>query len=306
MVTDINKDLEEINDLGLLDRLLKDKTTNENIIWGTDAYCGLGVGFGRTDPITANLLIGPNAFVIRNRASKESDDQSDRTRQHAEVFTPFWIVNRMNNFADEVWFGYKNVFNTDGIPTMNIEFPEEKTWESYVDSDRLEITCGEAPFLVSRYDVESGDIIPVKQRIGILDRKLRVVNENADTEDAWLEWTIKAFQSTYGYEFQGDSLLIARINLLMTFKDYMLEKWHRVPTIEEFRKIVNIISWNIWQMDGLTGTIPYSAIQEDNEQLTFDLFADAEEVKEEKKPGCRIFDWHSNNSIEFSTLKRRY
>lgn len=67
----------------------------------------------------------------------------------------------------------------------------------------LEITCGEAPFLVSRYDVETGEAIPVPERIGLLDRKLRVVNENVQTEEEWLKWAFREFWATYGYEFQG-------------------------------------------------------------------------------------------------------
>jgi hypothetical protein len=39
----------------------------------------------------------------------------------------------------------------------------------------MEISCGEAPYLVSRYDTVSGNIISVDDRIGLLDRKLRVV-----------------------------------------------------------------------------------------------------------------------------------
>ncbi len=42
----------------------------------------------------------------------------------------------------------------------------------------------------------------------------------------------------------------------MTFVDYMDNKWHRPPEKEELREIANIISWNIWQMDGLKGTVP--------------------------------------------------
>ena len=49
------------------------------------------------------------------------------------------------------------------------------------------------------------DEIPINCRIGILDRKLRVVNENTDTEEDWMNWCIRAFQSVYGYEFQGDN-----------------------------------------------------------------------------------------------------
>lgn len=107
-----------------------------------------------------------------------------------------------------------------------IAFPKEKSWKRYIDSRRLEITCGEAPYLVSRYDVSTGDfIVPTKRRIGQLDRKLRVVNENTAAYDDWLKWTIRAFESYYGYEYQGNNLLIARINLLLTFTDYYKERW---------------------------------------------------------------------------------
>ena len=49
----------------------------------------------------------------------------------------------------------------------------------------------------------TGEAIPIKDRIGILDRKLRIINENTDNEGEWLKWTIRAFQSVYGYEYQG-------------------------------------------------------------------------------------------------------
>ena len=47
---------------------------------------------------------------------------------------------------------------------------------------RLEMTCGEAPYLVSLYDTTSGERIPTRQRIGLLDRKLRVVKSDSDNE----------------------------------------------------------------------------------------------------------------------------
>ncbi len=112
----------------------------------------------------------------------------------------------------------------------NITFPEKKTWKQYVDSRRLEITCGEAPFIVSRYDAATGEFIEIENRIGILDRKFRVINENTDDETEWMDWIIRAYQSVYGYEFQGDNLLIGRINLLMSFVDYLNYKWNREPT----------------------------------------------------------------------------
>ena len=71
--------------------------------------------------------------------------------------------------------------------------------------------------MVSRYDTTTGEYIGVGDRIGLLDRKLRVINENIDNKQEWFRWVIKAYQSTYGYEFQSDNLLIARINLCLFF-----------------------------------------------------------------------------------------
>ena len=136
-------------------------------------------------------------------------------------------------------------------------FDSTKGWKEYVQSTRLEITCGEAPYLVSRYDAATGVLIPVEDRIGILDRKLRAVSENTKRQDSWLRWTLKAFQSVYGYEFQGDNLLLARANLLLTFTEYLNARWARDATIGELNEIANVISWNLWQMDGIHDVIPY-------------------------------------------------
>ena len=82
-----------------------------------------------------------------------------------------------------------------------IEFPKNRnlTWEKYVDARRMEISCGEGPYLVSRYDSVTGEEIPLMSRIGILDRKMRVINENTENEEEWFKWAQRAFQSVYGY-----------------------------------------------------------------------------------------------------------
>lgn len=182
MIINIGDDILRSQSIKLLDRILVDKTTKKNIMWATDAYKERGGAYARNKEITPALITGRNADVIKTRACKATGQRSERTKQHAEVFTPLWIVQKMNDHADEVWFGYPDVFFRDGEPTDKVGFPEEKTWQSYVDSRRLEITCGEAPYLVSRYDVETGESIPLARRIGVLDRKLRVVSENTDTE----------------------------------------------------------------------------------------------------------------------------
>jgi hypothetical protein len=94
--------------------------------------------------------------------------------------------------------------------------------------------------------------------VGFLDKKLSVVSKYCDTQEEWLKWAKVAFQSSYGYEWQGDSLLIARENLLYTFIDYYEDKFKETPSIELQKEIAEIIVWNIFQMDGLKYVIPMS------------------------------------------------
>lgn len=296
-----------------LNILLKDKTTKKNIIWATKSYESFGVQYSDDRQITVEAIIGLNSIIIQPRIMKAMEQQHERTKNRAEVFTPSWICNQMNNYCDEEWFSRKDVFNIEKeksweSTTEKIMFPEKKTWKQYVYSRRLEITCGEAPYIVSRYDAATGELIEVEHRIGILDRKLRVINENTDNEADWIDWVIKAYQSVYGYEFQGDNLLIGRINLLMTFVDYLNYKWNREPTVSELKKLANIISWNLWQMDGLTGTVPLGVPEEDIYQYSLFDFINGIEDKKEKKtdisPKCRIYDWRAPHSILFESLKK--
>ena len=124
----------------------------------------------------------------------------------------------MNNDLDEAWFGRRDVFNTEIVaddgantwtPTSDpIEFPKSKGhgWRAYVEATRLEITCGEAPFVCSRYDTVTGDELPVSERVGFLDRKLRVVTEKTKTRKEWVRRALDALRATYGFEYQGDKL----------------------------------------------------------------------------------------------------
>ena len=300
MVINIQNDLLKIHKLGLLDKLLADKTTKKNIIWATNAYSSFGAGYERSEAITPDLITGANSNIIKTRARKATEQQSERTRQHAEVFTPLWICQKMNDHADEVWFGSGEVFFREGRPTPTVVFPPRKNWKKYVDSRRLEITCGEAPYLVSRYDAETGEMIPIPKRVGLLDRKLRVVSENTQDEAEWLEWAVRAFQATYGFEFQGDNVLIARVNLLMAFEEYLRERWKREPSEAEWQKVVNIITWNIWQMDGLSGTVPYGAAEEEFRKIgRFDMPG---KEKEERRPNCLVYNWTGGGSVDYSAL----
>lgn len=292
----------------VLKSLVKDKTTGKNIIFASTISVKGALTLNKTEQITEEMLKNIGDELIQPRVRKALEAQAERTRQKAEVFTPSWICNKMNNHCDAEWFNRENVFNTENgqswEPTIEpIQFEDGDGWQKYVNSKRIEITCGEAPYIVSRYDTTTAEIIPIKRRIGILDRKLRIVNENTDNEDDWLKWTYKAYQSVYGYEYQGDNLLIARINLLVTFVDYMQERWNRNPTDAELRKVTNIIVWNFWQMDGITGTVPFgmpvdNEAQADMFDFTVGLMDDQlEEID------CKIFDWTKKKSLTYRSIK---
>lgn len=292
--------------------LLQDKTTKKNIIWATNSYKQFGEQYADDRQITTQALMGLNPVMLQPRIMKAMEQQQERTKSHAEVFTPAWICNKMNNYCDEEWFGRKDVFNILrerewSTAKDKIEFPEGKTWQQYIDSRRLEITCGEAPYIVSRYDAATGEVIPLENRIGILDRKIRVINENTEDEQNWLKWVIRAFQSVYGYEYQGDNLLIGRINLLMTFVDYLDNRWHREAAENELKKIANIIAWNLWQMNGLTGTVPLGEPEEEIHQYSlFEMLnKEGDSENNNKTPKCRVYDWRSDKSIIYESMKSR-
>lgn len=259
----------------LLSILLKDRTSGENIIWATDTYLSYGVGFGPQDFITKERITGRRGYVIKPRTEKSKKEQQQRIKNKAEVFTPSWICNRQNNLIDNAWFGKDNVFNVEAdkgwvVNTDKIIFSDinGKTWQDYVKAIRLEITCGEAPYLTSRYDTVTGNYIEIKNRIGLLDRKLRVVSENTQTEEDWYKCAIFAFKAIYGFDFQGDNVLIARENLLFTFIDAYKDKFEIEPPKDYLVEIAKILSWNIWQMDGLKYVIPYSCIPRQNLQVS--------------------------------------
>ena len=225
----------------LLDILLQDKSTGNNILWATDSYEQKGKKYAPLAPITSDLVTGKNGKLIQPRSVKSKEEQLLRTRDKAEVFTPLSIVKQMNDACD-----------TKRITKNN--------WQEYVALLKLEITCGEAPFIVSRYDPVSDkqELLPLAERVGFLDKKLTVVSKYCTTQDEWLKWAKIAFQSSYGYEWQGDSLLIARENLLYTFIDYYQAQFKETPSTELQKEIAEIIAWNIFQMDGLKYVIPMS------------------------------------------------
>lgn len=319
----------------ILETLLCDRTTGRNIIWADNEYEALGVGYMGDDEITVEKITGPSSGVIKPRIAKEKEHQSQRAKTRAEVFTPSWLVNRMNNDLDAIWFGTRDSFNTeDGITWLTsagpVVFPKRKGsgWHAYVESPRLEITCGEAPFVCSRYDTVTGTPLPIGERIGFLDRKLRVVGEKTKSRREWVRWGLAALKASYGFEYQGDNLLLARINVFETFCEHLRERWGAGITDEELDQAAWIVSWNFWQMNGLTDAVPTNKMGAEVESVLFGyeepvpeplqptLFAlldeppfdDAVEEEKEEEPGetvplCVIYDWQENEPVEFQSMK---
>ena len=150
----------------ILSLLLKDHSSGKNIIWATDNYAHKGIGFQKSDTIEVSKVTGYNGNVVKPRITKSKKEQAERIRQKAEVFTPTWICNKQNNLVDNAWFGLNIVFNIEnGKEWMETQgripfpTPSGKKWEDYIEDTCLEITCGEAPYLVSRYDAVTGEFI---------------------------------------------------------------------------------------------------------------------------------------------------
>ena len=320
----------------ILETLLCDRTTGRNIIWADNEYEALGVGYMGDDEITVEKITGLSSGVIKPRITKEKEHQSQRAKTRAEVFTPSWLVNRMNNDLDAIWFGRRDSFNTeDGITwltsTSPVVFPKRKGlgWHAYVKSPRLEITCGEAPFVCSRYDTVTGIPLPIGERIGFLDRKLRIVGEKTKSRREWVRWGLAALKASYGFEYQGDNLLLARINVFETFCEHLRERWGPGISDEELDQAAWVVSWNFWQMNGLTYAVPTNKmdavvqsalfgyeepVPEPPQPTLFELVDESQfddtVVEEEKggEPGetvplCVIYDWQENEPLEFQAMK---
>lgn len=288
----------------LLDILLVDRTTKKNIIWATDSYIRYGKDFLPKKRISPILVTGDYGTLIQPRAAKSLLEQRQRTKDKAEVFTPLRIVDQMNKLVD--WSG-------------DIRVPNEKNWQEYVRELKLEISCGEAPFIVSRYNptAHTGKLIKLENRVGFLDRKLRIVSEYCHKPKEWVRWAQEAYKASYGYEWQGDNILIARENLLYSMIDYYKAKFNRRPSIAIQQEFAEIISWNIFQMDGMKYVVPMSCKHETRVipgELTL-FWETPDTVEKHECEGCKfnrpakhngryvkVMDWNKKRTIKFANL----
>ncbi len=204
MTIDISEESLSKESADLLKILLKDRTTKKSIVWATHSYELLGKGFAPSDRITPSRVTGNYANLIQPRSEKSKYEQKDRTKIRAEVFTPTWLVAKQNGYVESE------------LGSLSLE--------EYVDLRWLEITCGEAPYMVTRYDTVTGEEIPLSERVGFVDRKLQRISREVSDEVTFYELVKKAYRASYGYEYQGDSLLLARENLLASLRTTILQR----------------------------------------------------------------------------------
>lgn len=271
------------NDSGtLLTILLKDRTTNKNIVWASPSYEGMGKPFCADQPIKKNLIIGPYDSIIQPRVEKDKRNQEIRTRKRGEVFTPPWLVDKQVSIVlNEI---------------------RKLSFESFISLRWLELACGEGPYIVTRYDSITGDIIPVEKRVGFLDRKLQRIAKEINSEQEFIKLSKIAYESSYGYELQGDSLLLARENLLLSFCEYYDYKFGKLPTMKVIKQIATIISYNIFQMNGLTKQTPYSDNSKDNIQLN--LFDDVNNQEKKGDMFTLIKDWRNRILVSMDSISK--
>ena len=279
---DIRTNMPRILETLLLDRTTSTPNNPKNIIWANDNYIEYNpTTYAATAQIKPELITGKRSSLIMPRALKARALQKERTRTKAEVFTPTRIVKMQNDAADKSY--------------------ESDTLETYTRRKWLEITCGEAPYMATRYDMETGDFIPLSERVGFVDRKLVRINNGVTDKAEWQRLVELAYKSSYGFEWNGDSLLLARENLLYTYRDYYYEKWNDEPLYGLFEEIAKIISYNVFQMDGLKFTIPLTEKREKVVEMQMSLF-DTGDPKESWQitPGkrVRVMNW-ATNKMEF-------
>ena len=272
---------------GIFDILLMDRTTStpktkKNIIWANENYIKHGnEAYAATAQMRPELVTGQMGQIIKPRALKSKEMQKERTKSKAEVFTPTWIVKKQNDVVEKD-------YTDDDL-------------ETYVKRIWLEITCGEAPYMATRYDMATSEIVPLNERVGFVDRKLKRINEEVVDKAEWQRLVVEAYKSSYGFEWSGDSLLLARENLLYTYRDYYFAKWLEEPLYGLFEDIAEIISYNVFQMDGLKYIIPLTEKREKIVEVQMSLFDDEEpEERWNIKPGKRVkvMNWETNK-MEF-------
>ena len=116
-------------------------------------------------------------------------------------------------------------------------------------------------------------------------------------------------------------MLLARENVLYSYIDYYKERFEKNPPLDLVEEIAIIISWNIWQMDGIKYVIPNSCKNRKNKYVQISLFGDDTSIRisitlhdiecigcKKNNPYqhlgiyCVIMNWKTNRKNKFVNL----
>lgn len=283
------KNIKRLNDerfsQRVLEILLTDFTTKKHIY-----YANTDDSHSFTEPLTINS--NPVSRVL-----KTNSDKTNRKKKMAEVFTPVWTINKMLNSIEES-SGFKNSFTVGEDKNYKCcdDYKQMSGDElaNYLKFTYLEITCGEAPFITTRYDTISGEDVPLEDRVGILDRKFKILNLVGKSDPVlYFRLAVSTIKSVYGFDYQGDSLFLARKNVLLTFIENFVDTFNVYPPEIILVNIAIIIQRNFWQMDGILYTLPF----ESDKRLK-----DKMKTKYPDELYCKIYDWQNRKEIYFKDM----
>ena len=82
----------------------------------------------------------------------------------------------------------------------------------------------------------------------------------------------------------------------MTNIAYSVARFNKEPELKYILEITDVITWNIWQMDGLKDCVPFS-----KSDVQLDLFSEA--VGDGEPVLCKIKDWKNDEVITFHSIK---
>ena len=226
----IREKMPEILELLLIDRTKSTKKTTKNIIWANNNYTKHSARYyAPTAQIKPALITGKMECLIMPRALKSQEIQKERTRSKAEVFTPTWIVKKQNDAAEQ---DYLN----DDLKT-------------YISRTWLEITCGEAPYMATRYDMGTGKILPINEREGFIDRKLKRISSEVNDKSEWHTLAVLAYQASYGFEWNGDPLSDTETVASELQPDLFGDETPLQVTVRTNGKRVKIMNWRTQKME---------------------------------------------------------
>lgn len=234
---------------------------NSSLLDGTFVFDDTGT------PVLAPLVYhGDEKSQVVKRHEGNAERNVHAQRHYGEVYTPAWLCNLQIGLHDDNWAGVDNLFNTARIGDWETEqdvyakLPEDR-WLEYLKFPVLEACCGEGAYLAFRYDKVTGEPIPLRDRAGVLDRKLLIAFHYARAHQVLPEQTYNLFADAldrvHGYEYQARPLLIARENMVLTVIDF-LRSAGITATQEQVDDLCRRAVRQLPQMDGLTQCIPGS------------------------------------------------